>query len=89
MEKYFPAFEDKWREYFEKLDDETMERVTKKIKKILEFPRKRHMKMGEKFFVDRASQNRIVYDVFEEMNEVKFYFVGNHKEYEKWYTQFF
>ncbi len=83
------SFDEKWPEYFEKLDNTAKERVVKKIKKILEFPKKRPLNQGARFFVDQIGQNRIVYRVFDKNNEVRFYFVGNHKEYEKWYKQFF
>lgn len=71
------------------LDHAMKERVSKKILKIIEFPSKRHMKKGANYFVDELSQFRIVYRVFENQKEIRFYFVGTHKEYEKWYRQFF
>ncbi|MFH0970482.1 MAG: hypothetical protein V1776_03415 [Candidatus Diapherotrites archaeon] len=71
------------------MDSTAKERVAKKIKKILEFPQKRHLKKGARFFVDESGSDRIIYRVFEENKEVRFYFVGNHKEYERWYRQFF
>ena len=86
---YRESFDEKWPEYFEKLDNTVKERVAKKIKKILEFPKKRHLSQGARFFVDQIGQNRIVYRVFDENKEARFYFVGNHKEYEKWYKQLF
>lgn len=86
---YKESFDEKWPEYFEKLDNTIKERVVKKIKKILEFPKKRHLSQGARFFVDEIGQNRIVYRVFDKSKEVRFYFVGNHKEYEKWFKQFF
>jgi len=86
---YRETFDEGWPKYFAKLDNTVKERAAKKIKKILEFPQKRHLKKGARFFVDEISQNRIVYRVFEENKEVRFYFVGNHKEYEKWFKQFF
>lgn len=86
---YKESFDEKWPEYFNCLDNAIKEHVAKKIKKILEFPEKRHLKKGARFFVDEIGQNRIVYRVFEENKEVRFYFIGNHKEYEKWFKQFF
>lgn len=86
---YKATYDENWPEYFNCLDNAIKERVAKKIKKILEFPEKRHLKKGAKFFVDEVGQHRILYRIFEEAKEVRFYFVGNHKEYEKWYTQFF
>ncbi len=89
LDIYTDKYDEGWTEYFDKLDSESKIRVVKKIKKILEFPKKRHLGGKAKFFVDEVGQNRILYRLFEETNEVRFYFVGNHKEYEKWYKQFF
>lgn len=86
---YRATFDEDWPKYFEKIDNPVKERVAKKIKEILEFPQKRHLKKSAKFFVNEIGQHRIVYRVFEENKEVRFYFIGNHKEYEKWFKQFF
>ncbi len=85
---YKPKFEKEWSRYFYALDEGIKERVAKKIDKILEYPNKRHLKKSS-FFVDEVGQFRIVYMIFEEDKLVVFYFVGTHKEYEKWYTQEF
>ena len=86
---YSAAFHKDWSEYFDKLENILKERVAKKIKKILEHPQKRHLGGQATYFVDEIGQYRIIYMIFEENREVRFYFVGNHKEYEKWYKQFF
>ena len=86
---YNATYDEDWPEYFNGPDNTLKERVAKKIQKILEFPKKRHLGQKARFFVDEIGQNRIVYRVFDETDEVRFYFVGNHKEYEKWYKSFF
>ena len=86
---YNATFDEDWIGFFQKLDGTMKERVAGKIGKILEHPQKRHLKKGARFFVGEAGQNRIVYRVFEDSMEVRFYFVGNHKQYKKWYRQFF
>jgi len=86
---YYPTFPETWFELFEKLEIELKDRISKKIRKILEFPQKRHLRKGLDYFVDQAGQYRIVYQVIEEQNEIRFFFVGNHKEYEKWFKRFF
>ncbi|MDO8537500.1 MAG: type II toxin-antitoxin system RelE/ParE family toxin [archaeon] len=86
---YNASYDEKWPEYFDKLEPNFKERVSKKIKKILEFPQKRHLKKNAKYFVDEVGQYRIIYMIFEQQKEVRFFFVGTHKEYEKWYKQFF
>ena len=86
---YKATFHEGWQKYFDKLENSIKERVTKKIQKIIQFPHKRHLKKGAKYFVDEVGQHRIIYMLFEENEEVRFFFVGNHKEYEKWYKGFF
>ncbi|VVB99548.1 Uncharacterised protein [uncultured archaeon] len=82
---YLPVFEAEWNWHFRKLEKELQVRVGKKIQKILEHPQKRHLMAGARFFVGEVGQHRIIYRVFEQANEVRFYFVGGHKEYECWY----
>ena len=86
---YNAGYDEDWPEHFNKLDSGIKERVVKKIKKVLEFPKKRHLRQTAKFFVDEVGQYRILYRVFDETNEIRFYFVGTHKEYEKWYKAYF
>lgn len=83
------TYDEDWPRYFNKIDNTIKERVAKKINKIVEFPKKRHLKQGARFFVDEIGQHRILYRIFDEMKEVRFYFVGNHKEYQKWFRQYF
>lgn len=86
---YSAIYDEEWPEYFDRLSNEMKERTTKKIKKILEYPYKRHLQKGAKFFVGEIGQNRIIYRIFEQDKTVKFYFAGDHKEYEKWFEKFF
>lgn len=86
---YKATFHKDWLECFGKLENTVKERVAKKIKKILEHLQKRHLGGSAKYFVVESGQYRILYMVFEEKQEVRFFFVGNHKEYERWYKQFF
>jgi mRNA-degrading endonuclease RelE of RelBE toxin-antitoxin system len=83
------TFHQDWSVYFDKLEDTVKERVVKKIRKIIEYPQKRHLGGRANYFVDEVGQYRILYMVFDEKKEVRFYFVGNHKDYERWYKQFF
>lgn len=85
---YTAEFDEDWPEYFQSLTKAIKERVVKKIENVLEYPQKRHLKKVF-FFVDELGQYRIVYRVFEEHKRVRFYFVGTHKEYEKWYKKAF
>ena len=85
---YHATFADEWKELFDVLEKDIKDRVLKKIPKILEPPQKRHLKHGVKFFVVEISQFRIAYRIFDNSQEVRFYFVGLHKDYEKLYKKF-
>ena len=87
---YHDRYVEEWHEYFAKNVPENFKiRVLKKIQAILNYPQKRHLSGKARFFVDDVGQYRITYRIFEQENQVRFYFVGDHKEYEKWYSQFF
>ena len=75
--------ETEWTYWFGKLGPDIKERAVKKIAKIVESPYKRHLRGGARFFVDEIGQHRIVYRIFEQTLQVKFYFIGTHKEYER------
>ncbi len=85
---YEAEYDQEWSEYFQSLDESIKLRIAKKIGKILNYPNKRHLRKSL-FFVDELGQYRIIYMVFEESKRVRFFFVGTHKEYEKWYKQAF
>ncbi len=78
-----------WEDYFLTLPEVIKIRVLKKIDNILYEPHKRHLTGNAKFFVDEVGQYRLTYFVFEDTKIVRFYFIGKHKEYEKWYNSFF
>ena len=86
---YSREYDEGWPKYFKKLDNSIKERIVKKIQKILVHPKKKHMKKGARFFDDEVGQYRITYRAFEENKIVRFYFVGDHKDYKKWYKRFF
>lgn len=81
---YGIEFDEDWPKCFGALDKSLRLRIAKKIGKILVTPYKRHLRKLS-YFVDQVGQYRIVYKIFEEKKIVKFYFIGDHKEYEKWY----
>lgn len=81
---YASDFDARWKTYFERLSPAIKERVAKKIKRILEGLPGRHLKHDADFFVEELGQYRICYSS-DEKNKVRcFYFVGDHKQYEKW-----
>ncbi len=89
MSEYIATYDEDWNRYFNKQSRELKIRIVKKISKVLEYPAKRHLKSGANFFVDEIGQYRLLYRIFEDTKQVNFYFVGDHKEYEKYYLDFF
>jgi mRNA-degrading endonuclease RelE of RelBE toxin-antitoxin system len=81
---YKPEFDEGWKVHFHELPEDIKERVAKKIKKILEGLPGRHLRHGIDFFVQEVGQYRICYKSDEQKKLRVFYFVGNHKDYEKW-----
>jgi len=67
-----------------KMDASVRERLIKRIARMREEPSGRHLKYGLGFFVIEVGQYRIVYTF--EGNHKTIYFLGDHKEYEKWYS---
>lgn len=78
-------FDEGWDRYFEKLPKDIQIRVWKKINKIKTGLPGRHLHSGVDYFVEEVGQYRICYKSFENKKVRRFYFVGNHKDYEKWY----
>lgn len=83
---YEPEFDPDWKEYFERLPNEIKPRIAKKMRQILRGLPGRHLRKGLPYFVEEVGQYRIAYRSFEDRQARRFYFVGNHKDYEAWYS---
>ena len=73
-----------WDEYFKKFDAQTQKRIMKKIDQ-MEKPLAARGLRSSRYQVEEAGQYRIAFIQYEETGIKKIYFVGNHKQYEKWY----
>jgi len=69
------------------LSKDIIDRVWKKLNRLQEDKQRRHLEFGCDFFVEEVGQYRIGYKVFENEKIIKIYFIGKHKDYEKWYKQ--
>jgi len=81
---YAPDYDEGWKRLFEKLDNSVKIRIAKKIKQILNELPGRHLEHGVPYFVEDVGQHRICYYSFEETKTRRFFFVGDHKEYQRW-----
>ena len=68
------------------IDASVRERLLKRIERMQQEPPGRHLQFGLPYFVIEVGQYRIVYKYYEEKELKIIYFIGTHKEYEKWYS---
>lgn len=81
------GFADGWDEHYRKMDSTEKQRIWKKIQQLKTLPKARHLKQGVPIFVVESGQNRICFREKEKTREILF--AGNHKQYQKWYKQFY
>jgi hypothetical protein len=72
-----------WDKYFKKMNKELQLKIWKKTQQLTKLEQPRHMKLGLPYFVVETNQYRITFK--QENKKRMIYFVGNHKQYEKWY----
>lgn len=83
---YSLEFQDDWRDYFRNTPPDIQKRFKKRIDKYETFPNFgfRHEELGVDFFVDEIGrQYRVLFTSEENTKVRRFYFIGDHKEYEK------
>ncbi|MFH1199966.1 MAG: hypothetical protein V1708_02775 [Candidatus Micrarchaeota archaeon] len=68
----------------EKLDQPVLERIDKKIKQLQRELPARHLGHGLPYSIAEAGQYRIAFKTDEATKTKTVYFIGPHKEYEKW-----
>ncbi|MDO8537571.1 MAG: hypothetical protein Q7S21_01680 [archaeon] len=76
-----------WDINFSKMDNSIQQIIWKKIQKQKEETQTRHLRFGVEFYVIESGQYRIAIKIIEEEKIKKIHFVGNHKQYEKWYKK--
>ena len=81
------GFADNWDRYYSKMDSTEQKRIWKKIQRLKTLVKVRHLKQGIPIFVVESGQHRICFREKEKTREILF--AGNHKQYQKWYKQFF
>jgi len=75
-----------WDRHFSKFDNSVKQKIWKKIQQIKILVNPRHLRHGEAFFVEEAGQYRICFEQAGAGTR-RITFVGNHKQYEKWYKR--
>ena len=82
---YRIAYQQGWDEHLHSFDLAIQTQIAKKIAKLVHLEKIRHLGHGLPFFVVEANQYRICFEEKERMRTIVF--VGNHKQYEKWYSE--
>jgi len=77
-------FRKDWNKYFKKFDSNTQKKIFKKLKKMAETMKPRGLHRS-RFCVEEVNQYRIVYTYDDKTNMKSIYFIGNYKQYEKWF----
>jgi len=75
-----------WDVHFCKFDKPTKLRILKTIEKLKTKESSRHLKHGLPFFVEESGQYRIGFIQDDASYVREIYFVGDHKQYKKWYS---
>ncbi|MCX6777880.1 MAG: hypothetical protein NT157_03260 [Candidatus Micrarchaeota archaeon] len=88
MEDYELDFAKGWDVYFRNFDKSVQLRITKKVLQLAGPLSGRHLRFGLPFFVEEVGSYRIVFEIFESERKKRIVFVGNHKQYVKWYSKF-
>jgi len=80
------VFKNGWDKYFEKLDNSVQQRILKKFEQIKQPLQARGLK-ASKIVIEEVGQYRIAFYQNEKKQQKEIHFVGNHKQYERWYKE--
>ncbi len=80
------VFKKGWDKNFEKLDNSTQQRILKKFEQMKQPLQARGLK-ASKIVVEEVGQYRIAFYQNEKKQQKEIHFVGNHKQYERWYCE--
>lgn len=68
---------------FDKLDNSIKIKCEKKFKQIIQKDKvRRHLRFGEKYFVEEVGQYRIIYEINDDKVLILVVFIDKHKKYE-------
>ncbi len=81
---YRLEYETGWDVHFNDLDHSVQIPIWKKINQLKTLQSARHLERGLPYFVVEVGQYRICFEQIDDIRTIVF--VGNHKQYEKWYS---
>jgi mRNA-degrading endonuclease RelE of RelBE toxin-antitoxin system len=85
LDEYDLRYEPDWDRHFSKLDSSVQTIILKKIRQLRQAIVGRHFCHGLPLFVEEVGGYRITYRSDDIARIRKVVFVGDHKQYEKWY----
>jgi len=80
------AFKKGWDRHFKKFDNSARQRILKKFVQMKQ-PLQARGLTASKIVVEEVGQYRIAFYQNMEKHQKEIHFVGNHKQYEKWYSE--
>jgi len=86
LEKWQVKLKPGWDVNFKKFDKSTQEKIFKKLKQ-LEQPIQSIGLHSSKYQVEETGQYRIAFENNPKTRPREVHFIGNHKQYEKWYKE--
>lgn len=84
MAEYSLDFHPDWAEYLSRLDNSVQIQVMKKVLQLQAPIIGRHLRHGLDFFVEEVGGYRITYKSDKNRKVRTLFFVGSHKDYDKW-----
>lgn len=84
LEPWKLKFNAGWDRHFKKFDNATQKRIMKKFDQMKQ-PLESRGLHSSRYHVEEVGQYRIAFIQDEETRVKNIYFVGSHKQYEKWY----
>ena len=84
LEPWKLKFREGWNKHFKKFDKTIQDKILKKIKQMKETLNARTMR-SSRYRIEEVGQYRIAFIQDEKTRTRKIHFIGNHKQYEKWY----
>ncbi len=77
-----------WDKHYSSLDKSIKIRILKKLDQLKAKEKSRHLGLGLPFFVEEVGQYRIVFKQDDVAKIKEIYFIGDHKQYQDWYSSF-
>ena len=81
---YALKYAEGWDRHFAEFDNSLKLRILKKLEQMKGKEESRHLQHGLPYFVEEVGGCRITFKKDEETKTKEIYFIGDHKQYERW-----